>query len=202
MIKSKYGDIAYELIETFRERENQTVEEIARANWRSITCLNCGSCCCSDVIPISKDDFDGFHKRLDIDIDRKDFAKKFLQNPDTGAAEYAIEAKRYGGKCMFLDKDENSFSCGRWDVRPNVCREFFCYEMANFEKYMDNEEQDLFNPTALWKDNFALLIIKVINESPLSAFPDEMIGWLKLRACGPSSGYYKSHPEEFMKKEK
>jgi Fe-S-cluster containining protein len=167
------------LIERFRESPAQTAPDILKKNWRSIACMSCGACCCSSVVPISRVDFDAFHGRLKLKKSRGEFAVMFLQNPDAVGPSLHIETEKYGGRCMFLEKRE-FFRCVVWDERPDICREFFCGDMTNFDKYVNGEEQEDFPAGKSWEDNFDRLLLKTKMESPLSFFEDEMRIYLGL----------------------
>ena len=167
------------LIELFRESPGQGTDEILKKNWRSIACMSCGACCCSSVVPILKMDFDAFFARLKLKTGRDEFARLFLQNPDGVGPSLHIETEKYGGRCMFLEKKE-CFRCVRWEERPDVCREFFCWDMVNFEKYTEGEDVDDFPQAKAWEDNFDRLLMKTKMESPLAFFEDEMRIYLGL----------------------
>lgn len=191
--------ISDSLFERFREAPDQTEEDILRKNWRSILCMSCAVCCCSDVIPITQGDFDGFYERLDLKMERREFAKLFLQDPDTNAVNYSIKTEEYGGRCMFLGR-EDRFECKVWDDRPKVCAEFFCWEMTNFEKWVNGEEQDVFDADALWEENFGKMLTQVVTASPLSFFPSSMAAYMKLRDNGQKPSFYEARPELFKKR--
>jgi len=170
-----------ELVERFRKSPEQAPLDILRENWRSIACMSCGACCCSSVIPILKMDFDAFYQRLGLTRQRDEFAKIFLQDRNPEGFSCYIETEKYGGKCIFLEKKE-FFRCVAWDERPEVCSEYFCLDIVNFEKYLAGEEQDRFSGEKSWEENFDDLLLKTKTESPLAFFVKEMsmyVGMLK-----------------------
>ncbi|MGK7346693.1 MAG: YkgJ family cysteine cluster protein [Candidatus Nitrospinota bacterium M3_3B_026] len=200
MTEKLSGKLAGGLIGKFRENAAQTEDEILRKNWRSIACMTCGACCCSDVIPIMWDDFERFHKRLGEAIGEREFAALFLKDPDTAAPAHSIEVSRYGGRCMFLSKGA-FFECAVWEKRPRVCAGFYCLEMTNFEKWEKGEEQDSFDKSAEWGESFASLLYKVVAESPLSFFASDMARYLRLSGREDAPSFYETARELFEKGE-
>lgn len=189
-----------ELVEKFRNgRAEAGVPDIIRENWRSIACMTCGACCCSSVVPISEEDFEAFYGRLETAMDREAFARKFLADPDTAAPIYTIETPRHGGKCMFLGKRAH-FECAAWEARPDVCRGFFCWEMTNFEKWMNGEEQESFALEADWMENFTALLEKLMADSPLTFFPVEMGRYLRILASDNLPSAFEAAPEKYTAK--
>ncbi|MDH5637775.1 MAG: YkgJ family cysteine cluster protein [Nitrospinota bacterium] len=183
------------LIERFRESPAQQPSEILKKEWRSIACMSCGACCCSSVIPILRMDFDAFHGRLGLKKENEEFAALFLQNPNPVGPSCHIETDKYGGRCMFLEK-KSMFRCVEWEARPDVCREFFCWDMTNFEKYMNGEEQDDFSPDNSWEENFDKLLLKTKMESPLTFFEKEMRTYLGLLKGENYKCWFDAHREE------
>jgi len=178
------------LMEKFRSSEEQTEEEILKNNWRSIVCQSCGICCCSDVIPIGRADFEAFHRRLGVGVDLDTFAGMFLSDPVTEAVNHTIETARYGGRCMFLGKGAH-FECVVWGVKPDVCSGYYCWEMTNFEKWLNGDEQDSFEGSEEdFMANFERLRRKVKEESPLSFFPENMANYLRLAQSEDSPAFY------------
>lgn len=162
--------------------------DVIRENWKPIACMLCGACCCSSVIPITSADVFGFYERLNLSISSSLFAEKFLQNTGENVLNGTIETAKYGGRCMFLSKQEGHFECSAWDKRPKVCSDFFCWDMVNFEKWLNGEEQDVFDGSATFETNFNVLVEKLLNESSLSVFEDDMLGWIRLRNGGVNPG--------------
>lgn len=199
MTEKLSGKLAGGLIERFRENASQTEDEILRENWRSIACMTCGACCCSDVIPIMWDDFERFHGRLGLRMGEREFAALFLKDP-AAAPAHSIEISRHGGRCMFLSRGE-SFECDVWENRPDVCAEFFCLEMTNFEKWERGEDQDSFDKGGKWEENFAKLLERIIVESPLSFFTSDMARYLRLAAKKDVPSFYRTARELFEKRE-
>ncbi|MBI4665740.1 MAG: YkgJ family cysteine cluster protein [Nitrospinae bacterium] len=174
----------------------QPEEETARTRWKSMVCMTCGACCFSPVIPISETDFDGFYGRLALPVAKKDFAEKFLQDPGSIGPTHYIETEKTGGRCMFLSR-KGYFDCVAWNLRPGVCAEYFCWEMVNFEKWMNGEPQDIFSADASFEDNMALLLKLVSQDSPLSVFPQEMARYIAISSKEKAPSYFESHPKEF-----
>lgn len=185
-----------DLVEKFRSSSGQRRDEIIRGNWRSIACMTCGACCCSSVVPIAETDFDAFYGRLGIGMDKAAFAREFLADPDTAAPTCTIETYRHGGKCMFLGKRAH-FECVVWEARPEVCRDYFCWEMTNFEKWENGEEQESFAPDADWMDNFTALLEKLMTDSPLTFFPAEMGRYLRIQASNNLPSAFEAAPEKY-----
>ncbi|MDH4183618.1 MAG: YkgJ family cysteine cluster protein [Nitrospinota bacterium] len=185
-----------QLIEKFRESPAQEPLEILKKNWKSIACMSCGACCCSSVVPILRMDFDAFHQRLGLNKSLEDFAKMFLQIPHTVGPSCHIETEKYGNRCMFLEKRE-FFRCGVWDLKPDVCTEFFCWDMTIFEQYMNAEDQDVFPPDDSWEKNFNKLLMRTKMESPLSFFEDEMRTYLGLLKGDNYKSWFEAHKDRF-----
>jgi len=181
-----------ELIETLRESADQTAAQIVKKRWKSAACMSCGACCCSSVIPIAGADLAAFHARLETRHSLPEFTKMFVADPETNAPAFAIETGRYGGRCMFLGR-RRYFFCDAWEKRPEVCRDFFCWEMTCFEKWLDGQAQDMFKPGAPWVENFSALLTKITTESPLSVFPDDMVRYLRLLALDDSPSWSETH---------
>lgn len=184
------------LIERFRASPAQTAEEISRANWRSVACMSCGACCCS-VVPVGEADFNAFYARLNPAMSRQEFARRFLADPETLGVNHTLATAPYGGRCMFLSKAAY-FRCDVWDGRLEVCREFFCWEMTNFAKWLAGETQGTFSNDRSWMENFDLLLTKVKTESPLSFFADDMRRYLTLLAREDAPSHYQRHRDEFF----
>jgi len=164
--------------------------DVIRKNWQPVACMLCGACCCSSVIPIAYDDVSKFYERLGLSISSSEFDAKFLQDTGENAINSAIETEKYAGRCMFLSKREEHFECSVWERRADVCSGFFCWEMVNFEKWLNGEDQDIFDSSASFEVNFAVLVEKLLTESSLSVFPDDMLGWTRLRNGGASPSHY------------
>ena len=167
-----------------------------RYNWRSLVCQTCGVCCHSSLVPITEKDFDSFYEGLGLNISKDVFAAKFLQNPKTSAPFYTIETDRYGGCCLFLEKKE-AFYCGVWDQRAEVCNEFFCWAMTNFELFENGKEQEMFDKNTGWIENFSLLLDIVIPETVGELFDDDRSRYFQNSRRKINESYFLSHPEEF-----
>ena len=190
-----------EIIEKFREYEGQPEDEILKKNWRSITCMACAVCCCSSVIPIAWEDFEAFYGRLVSPEDLPEFAAMFLQNPDPEAANHAIETYRHGGRCMFLSKGV-WLQCDTWDTRPDVCRDFFCWEMTCFDKWMNGDEQDMFGEDGDWMTNYQILQDKIDHQTPQNLFPGDLAGYIRLKTGGEAPARYRARRREDADMEK
>ncbi len=146
------------LIDSFRKNSSEEKLNIVKREWRSLVCMNCGACCCSSVIPVKSDDASRFYERGAFTVTENEFFDLFTQEGNNGVDRgdtLTIETEKYGGKCMFLSRESGSFSCAVWDVRANVCREYYCWEMTNFEKWLKGEDCDIFDPSLLkrpWKN--------------------------------------------------
>lgn len=205
MADNVIDQIPDELISQFRESENQPVLETIKKNWRSLVCMTCGACCCSSVVPVTEKDFNDFYSRLDLEQSKEEFAEALLANPHTKSVNYSLETVRYGGRCMFLAR-KNYFECVVWEERMEVCSQFFCWEITNFEKWLNGEKQETFTldgggaSDEEWLQSFGLLLAKLQEEPALSFFKDDMLNYARLRAQHDIPSYFEKRPDKFTKK--
>jgi len=205
MTSSILEQIPKKLFDSFRKSGAQTDLDVARKNWRSMACMICGACCCSSVVPVSEREFSAFYRRLGLKQDKSGFAEIFLTDSETKAPHYTIETGRYGGRCLFLRKNDH-FECSVWSERLKVCREFLCFEMINFSKWLRGLNQAFFEPVKGnisdedWLKNFTLLINKVREAPGLSVFNDDSVSHARLLNSAEKPSYFDRHPEKFSKK--
>lgn len=165
---------------------------------RSAVCMTCGACCFSQVIPIDEDDFNGFYERLGLGLSRAEFASMFLQeNGVADSGKRHIETARYGGRCMFLGK-RGTYGCAVWGLRPAVCEEFHCWELTCFMKWLGGGDQDMFHGGAEnMESNLAILLEKLVLDSPLSVFPEDAANYARVAVVEFSPGFYERRPYLF-----
>ncbi len=161
------------------ERPGGADKEMLRLWWRSVVCMTCGGCCHSSLIPITADDFDRFYERLRLSISKERFTAIMLADPDTAAPTYTLETKRHGGRCLFLEKQDGLFACSRWDQRADVCADFFCWPMTQFERYDKGEDQEMFPTDLGWEENLLSLFDKVVEEMGGALFADDLFRYIK-----------------------
>jgi hypothetical protein len=98
---------------------------------------------------------------------------------------------------MFLGKS-GSYGCAVWNERPDVCREFYCWELTCFMKWIEGGDQDMFRGG---KDdvesNIAILLMKLVTESPLSVFPEDAARYAKVAAMELAPSFYERRPDIF-----
>lgn len=165
---------------------------------RSAVCMTCGACCFSPVIPIDGKDFDTFYERLGFGMSRDEFASMFLQEDNRVESDgHHIETERYGGRCIFLGKRE-IYGCAVWNMRPEVCVGFFCWELTCFLKWLDGGDQDMFDGGVENMDNnIGLLLEKLILDPPLSVFPEDAANYARVAGMDISLSFYERRPYLF-----
>ncbi|MBI5815552.1 MAG: YkgJ family cysteine cluster protein [Nitrospinae bacterium] len=187
------NSFAPRLVERFARNCEVSRENIIGAHWREIVCMSCGGCCFSPVIPISREDFSLFYERLDIGLSKDRFAQMFLQDPAAASPSLYIDTGRHKGRCMFLSK-KDCFECGVWDRRPDVCRDFFCREIVNFEKSLESGE---IAKDGNFMENVLRLKERVVEMLDLAAFEKEMMTYSMAAAGGPAPSYFEKNREIF-----
>jgi Fe-S-cluster containining protein len=88
---------------------------------RDITCRRCGVCCHVDMVAyVSPEDIERWEKEQ-----RHDIIDRLRDNEVIWAGDRIVN--RFGFKvtsCVYLNWDGASFSCGIYETRPIVCRNY------------------------------------------------------------------------------
>lgn len=174
--------IAPKLFERFETIEPTMSRERILRKWsRSLICMSCAGCCHSSLVPIELDEARRFHERLGAPIGLDLFISRFTQSDSfKEGANSHIEMRANGGRCHFLEKmEDRSYRCVAWDERPEVCRDFFCWPMRDFERYEEGLDQARFDPAAGWEENLALLVDAVLDEIGGALFADDLFYYFK-----------------------
>lgn len=180
------------LFDYLRENESEQSHKITERAWRSVACMACGICCHSSLVPISVEEVRALHSQCAGDVSFDTFIKNFTQEGNETLDNLTIETGRHGGCCLFLEKLPGHFSCTVWDDRPDVCRDFFCWPMVNFDKYMKGGEQDMFDAPAGFINNFDILLGNIRDEAFGSLFGNDAQNYMNSRKNSPRQSAFES----------
>lgn len=82
-------------------------------NKKTFRCKRCGECCKKCIIVLNKSDI----KR----IKKVGYREEEFLEIDAGGKPIL---RHINGKCVFLEKENNKYSCKIYAIRPTVCKKY------------------------------------------------------------------------------
>jgi len=80
-------------------------------------CQHCAHCCLNTLIPVAIDDRTyEYFKEVGLDIEQDP------HNPEVGIVN--------GGICQHLVQNDNTYKCGIYSTRPQLCKDYNCVAWA------------------------------------------------------------------------